>query len=111
VWRTAMNQKRPYLDLQDAVRAVFHVIKKDLFDGHVYNVVTTNCTVADIVNSLKGHIPATKIQYVESPIMNQLTYTVDNAKFKGTGYVFTGSLAKGVLSTISLFKALRTGRA
>jgi UDP-glucose 4-epimerase len=108
VWRTAMNQKRPYLDLQDAVKTIFHIIKKDLFNGQVYNVVTTNCTVADIVNSLKGHIPTTKIQYVESPIMNQLTYTVNNEKFRETGYVFTGSLTKAVCSTLGLFKSLRT---
>src|ERR1019366_5534152 len=45
VWRTAYNQKRPYLDLSDAVRTIAFIIKKDLFDGRVYNVLTLNATV------------------------------------------------------------------
>ena len=47
VWRTAMDQARPYLDLEDAVRAMLFVMRHDLFDARVYNVVTENATVRE----------------------------------------------------------------
>ena len=53
VWRTAMNQKRPYLELGDAVRALGFILEKDLFDGQVYNVLTDNCTVGQIVDVIR----------------------------------------------------------
>jgi UDP-glucose 4-epimerase len=52
VWRTAMDQKRPYLELGDAVRALLFILERDLFDGQVYNVLTDNCTVGQIVEYL-----------------------------------------------------------
>ena len=35
-WRTAYDQKRPYLALSDAVRAIPHIIEHDIFDGRIY---------------------------------------------------------------------------
>src|ERR1051326_3189857 len=49
VWRTALHQRRPYLDLVDAVRALEFVVRKEVFDRRIYNVVTANATVNDIV--------------------------------------------------------------
>ena len=57
VWRTAYEQKRPYLDLADAVRALAFIIERDLFDGRIYNVLTLNATVRDIVEAIKGFVP------------------------------------------------------
>ncbi len=102
VWRTAMNQKRPYLDLGDAVRAFNHIMDKDIFDKEIYNIVTTNCTVADIVRQIRRILPQTKVKYVTSPIMNQLTYRVANLKFLRTGFKFRGNLRKSIDETIKL---------
>ncbi len=49
VWRTAMDQFRPYLDLTDGVRAIKFVIGEGLFDNRIYNVLTDNATVRQIV--------------------------------------------------------------
>ena len=40
VYRTAYDQKRPYLDLNDAARAIAFVLEQDLFDCRIYNVLT-----------------------------------------------------------------------
>lgn len=104
VWRTAFNQTRPYLDIVDAVEAFKFVIKKDLFDCKVYNVLTTNSTVSNIVGIIKTHIPDLTIQYVDTEIMNQLSYHVSNRHFKDQGFKFTGSLEKGIRETIQLLK-------
>lgn len=102
VWRTAMNQRRPYLDLGDAIRAFLHIIDRKLFSKEIYNIVTVNLTVAEIIEIIKKKIPDLKVEYVDCAIMNQLTYTVTNGKFKETGFKFKGQMAKGVEDTIKI---------
>jgi nucleoside-diphosphate-sugar epimerase len=106
VWRTAMNQKRAYLDLNDSVKAILHIINKNIFDNQIYNIVTTNSTVAEIISIIKDFIPNTKVGYVDSQIMNQLTYTVLNNKFKSTGFKFSGNLKKGIFDTIKILEGV-----
>ena len=109
VWRTALDQKRPYLDLDDAIEALKLIINRDLFDGGLYNVVTANSTVGNIVDAISEHIPDASIKYVDSPIMNQLSYNVKSDRFKDLGYTFTGSLERGIRDTITLLNGAQTG--
>ena len=69
IWKTAYDQKRPYLDLVDAIRAVVFAIKHELFDGRVYNVLTLNATVRDIVDCIREFVPDVQLAFVNSPIM------------------------------------------
>ena len=111
VWRTAMDQKRPYLDLQDAVRAMKFVVEKRLFDNQIYNVLTDNFTVRDIVDAIREQVADVEIKLVDSRIMNQLSYTVDRAKFEARGFRFEGDFRRGVRQSIEQLKALtRSGR-
>jgi UDP-glucose 4-epimerase len=80
VWRTAYDQKRPYLDLDDACNAIEQLIRKDLFDGEVYNVLTLNATVRQIVETIREFVPHLEIRFVDSPVMNQLSYEVSREK-------------------------------
>ena len=57
VWRTALHQRRPYLHVGDAVRAMHLILTWSRFDNELYNVVTSNATVNDIVEIIKGQIP------------------------------------------------------
>ena len=67
IWNSAYEQKRPYLDLVDAVRAIAFVIKQDLFDGRVYNVLTLNATVRDIVECIREFVPHVQIVVRQQP--------------------------------------------
>jgi len=96
VWKTAYDQKRPYCDLIDCISAINHVINSNLFDNQIYNIVTINVTVKDIVDAFKKYIPSVKISYVNSPIMNKLSYGASNAKSIKKGFVYKGSLDKSV---------------
>jgi nucleoside-diphosphate-sugar epimerase len=109
VWSTAFNQVRPYLYISDAVEAVKFVIKEDLFDCKLYNVLTANSTVSNIVEIIKTHLPDLTIQYVDTEIMNQLSYNVSNNRFKSHGFKFNGSLEKGISETIQLLKSANCG--
>ena len=100
VWRTAMDQKRPYLELNDGCRALQFIIDKDMFDGQVYNVLTANTTVAEIVAEIKKYIPDLRVELVNTKIMNQLSYTVACEKFKAKGFVFKGDIGSGIKDTL-----------
>ena len=74
VWRTAYGKKRPYLDLFDASRALSFIIRNDLFDGRIYNVLTLNATVRQIVDTIREFVPGLEVAFVDNQIMNQLSY-------------------------------------
>jgi UDP-glucose 4-epimerase len=107
VWRTALHQMRPYLDLSDAIRAIDFIIKTDRFDNQVHNVLTANATVGEIVKTIQTHVPDTRIEYVDARVMNQLSYEVSCEKFKALGFEFKGSVAQGVQETIDLIQGVR----
>lgn len=110
VWRTALDQKRPYLDLHDAVRALKFVIEQRLFDNQIYNVLTDNFTVRDIVEAIREHVPDLEMKLVDSRIMNQLSYEVDRAKFDSRGFWFEGNFKRGIGDSIEQLKALTDNR-
>jgi len=104
VWRTALNQKRPYLDLSDAVAALKFILHRELFDRRIYNVLTANSTVKNIVDAISVHVPNVTIEYVDSKIMNQLSYTVKGDRFAELGFEIHGSLEEGIKDTIQLLR-------
>lgn len=110
VWRTAYEQMRPYLELGDACRAIEHIIRKDLFDGRVYNVLTFNATVKQIVESIRKHVPDLSIRFVDNRIMNQLSYEVSNSRFGATGFSPSGNLEHAIEKELELFAAIVKSR-
>jgi len=104
VWTTAYDQKRPYLDLLDASRAIAFIIKNNIFDGQIYNVLTSNATVRQVVDTIKEFVPNLEIEFVDNRIMNQLSYEVLCERFKSKGFVFSGNMRRGIKETIDLLK-------
>ena len=108
VWKTAYDQKRPYLDLTDAVRSMAFFIETNQFDGRVYNVVTLNATVRKVVDTIQTFIPNLKIEFVDNQIMNQLSYEVLSTRLDEKEFIFQGDLKQGIKETISLLQQART---
>ena len=108
VWRTAYDQKRPYLDLLDASRAIELIIKNNIFDGRVYNVLTNNSTVREVVDVIREFVPDIEVGFVDSKIMNQLSYEVLDNRFKSQGFISVGSLRRGIGETVSLLSNSNT---
>lgn len=111
VWRTAYDQKRPYLDLEDAMRAFELVLRRRLFDGRLYNVLTANLTVRQIVDTIRLHVPDPKIDFVDSRIMNQLSYEVLDLRFRAQGFTPAGDIKRGVSDTMKLLEGSTAARA
>lgn len=102
VWSTAYDQKRPYLDLGDACKAIAHIIRSELFDGRIYNVLTLNATVREIVNDIRTLVSVLEINFVDSKIMNQLSYEVSDARFRATGFIPKGALIETLTQELKL---------
>lgn len=111
VWRTAINQYRPYLALSDAIRAIQHVITNEIYDGQIYNVLTSNLSLQKIISTIEeiGGRPA-RIEYVDSPIMNQFSYEVSKVKFEETGFDYQGSLYDDISNTLKILDGIKNVR-
>ena len=104
VWRTALHQKRPYLSLDDAIDALFFILDRRCFDSRVYNVVTENLTVNDVITWIRPHIAEVRTNYVDAEIMNQLSYEASTQRFRDRGFVFSGSIEQNIAETVSLLR-------
>jgi UDP-glucose 4-epimerase len=107
VWKTAMDQKRPYLGVIDAVRAIKLIIENNCFDGEIYNVVSNNKTVRDIIDSICEIIPKIEVELVETEIMNQLSYEVLADKIGHIGFEHNDSIDVGIRETIKLLSGYK----
>jgi nucleoside-diphosphate-sugar epimerase len=110
VWRTALHQRRPYLDLSDGIRAVEFILKRGL-DGRLYNVLTVNASVAEIVAMVREVVPDITVREVDSPLMNQLSYSVDDSRFRALGFEVRGDLRGAIAQTIGQLLAARSAGA
>lgn len=102
VWKYSYWQNRPYLDLSDAIRVFEFFIFNNLFNCQIYNVVTFNKSVKDIINLIKLYKKNVKINFVKNKIMNQLSYSASTKKIIKTGFVFKGNLKKSIKKTIKI---------
>ena len=108
VWRTALDQKRPYLELGDAVRSLRFILEGNLFDNRIYNLLTDNLTVGQIVEVIRKHVPDLNVELVDSRIMNQLSYTVACERFRALGFEFTGDLETEIKKSVDLLRNARS---
>jgi UDP-glucose 4-epimerase len=107
VWRTALHQSRPYLDIEDSISAIIFILERSLYNNEVYNLLTCNKSVDDILQIIARFVPDIRIKFVDTEIMNQLSYHVSNQRFRNLGFEFKGNLEKGIEQTINLLKGVR----
>jgi len=107
VWKENFNQVRPYLGLSDAIKCIKHFINAEsLYYKTKYNVLTGNYKLSDIVNLIKIHIPDLTINMVDTPLLNQYSYNVDDSKIKSTGFNCNDNLSYEIGYTLNLLKNL-----
>ncbi len=104
VWTSALHQFRPYLSLRDAFKTIKFIIDNKKFDREVYNVLTENLTVNHIIKMIKKYKKNIKINFVRSKIINQLSYKINNKKFKKSFFKSNEDLEIDIKNTINLFK-------
>tara|TARA_B100001996_G_C18618623_1_gene576759 strand:- start:193 stop:1107 length:915 start_codon:yes stop_codon:yes gene_type:complete len=103
VYKTAYNQYRPYLSIRDAFKVFKFCIEKNIFINETFNALTGNFTVKQILNKIRKNKKKINIQFVNSPIMNQLSYLVDSSKIKKLGLNLNSNIETDIKKTLDLF--------
>jgi UDP-glucose 4-epimerase len=103
IWRSALNQKRPYLGLVDFVHAIHFVISNKLYNNETYNLVTNNYTISEILEIFES-IMDRKVDYVieDNQRMNNLDLQVSNQKFAKLGFTHRASIQNDITETLEL---------
>ena len=104
VYKTALHQYRPYLSVRDAFKAFKFCIEKDFFKNDIYNALSGNFTVNQILKKIKKFKKKIKIKFVYSEIMNQLSYHVDKNKLNKEGLNLKNKISDDIKDTINLLK-------
>ncbi len=103
IYKTAFNQYRPYLSLKDAFKVFKFCIEKEFFKNEIFNVLSGNYTVQQIINMIKKYKKNIRIKFVSNKIMNQLSYKVDDFKLRKEGIALKSSISKDIQETLGLF--------
>ncbi len=102
VYKTAINQYRPYLSLRDAFKTIKFSIEKDFFRNDIYNILSGNYTVHQIIQKIKKRKKNLKFKLVNSEIMNQLSYHVSCKKINSEGLFLNNMIDKDINDTLKL---------
>ena len=82
IWGKALDLYRPYLSLKDAIKTMLFLINKNKFNNEIYNVVTKNYNVREILNLIKKNKYKLNIKLIKSPILNKYSFKVSRKKLK-----------------------------
>jgi len=102
VYKTALNQYRPYLSLSDAFKVFKFCIEKDFFENDIFNALSGNFTVKQILKKIQKYKKNIKIKLVKAEIMNQLSYHVSSKKIENNGLYLNGKIEKDIRETLKL---------
>ena len=116
VWKQNYHQKRPYLGLADALRAMEYVARKfSLADqpadivNQVYNVASGNHTVAEVIEFIKKYRDI-EINLIDTPLLNQYSYEVSCDKIANLGYVPICHIEDGIRQTVQQLSRIKRSR-
>ena len=107
VYKTALHQYRPYLSIRDSFEVFKFCLDKNFFKNDIFNILTGNFTVNQILKKIKKIKKKLNIKYVNSPIMNQLSYHVDDRKIKKYGLKLKSKIDTDIKDTLTLLKYLK----
>ena len=108
IWKGAMYQTRPYLALSDAFKAISFFINKKIFNNEIYNILTGNFTVREILNIIKKYKKNIKIKLIQSKILNQVSYQISDKKIKSLGLLFSKkTLEHSIKETFVKFNTIK----
>ncbi len=102
IWKDNYEKYRPYLALEDMIVAMLMVINGELPYGNIYNVLTGNYKLVDIVKTMSIFVPDLKISMVDTPLINQYNYVVNGDKIRKYGYCNNSDISVCIRETLKL---------
>jgi len=102
--KAGYDKKHAYLALTDAVNAIGLILKRDLFDNRIYNVLTTNASVHELVDTIKKYCPNMQVKLTGPNTPDPLFYDISYQRIAHLGFEPIGHLEQGIAETIHLIK-------
>jgi UDP-glucose 4-epimerase len=104
IWDSALQHKRPYLDLRDSINAILFSMDNKKTNGELFNIVNINASIQEIVDNIKEFVPDLKVTITKSPLLNQMSYVVDDSKIRNLGFEYIGNLRESIKNTVKLLR-------
>ena len=104
VWGKALNTYRPYLSLTDAKKVFQYIILKNYFPNDIFNILSENKTVSEILTLIKKNRFKVKIKFVNSRILNQDSYKICKKKIENLGIKLNSKISKDIKKTLLMLK-------
>lgn len=95
VYEGAAGQQRPYLHVNDAVKALL-AAATDLQAGETYNVVGENARLSHVVSLIDEIFEDVTVKYVEHERLNQVSYQVNGQKIREAGFAPERGIRDGI---------------
>ena len=77
-------------------------IEKDFFQNDIFNILSGNFTVNQILNFIRKYQKKINVKLVNSEIMNQLSYHVSKEKIQNEGLYLNYNIENDIKNTIKL---------
>ena len=100
IWKKFYKKKRPYLDLDDCVRSIIFTIFNKKIINETLDVVTINLKVVEIIREIEK-LKKIKKTFVNTKILNQLSYEVHSDRLLSLNFKFNGNLFSSISKTIN----------
>jgi UDP-glucose 4-epimerase len=112
VYRTAEHENRPYLSIEDCVRALeMALTSPGTLAGQVWNVVSFNATLGQILDAIFQIYPNASRLYTDAELVNQISFTVSGEKFYSAGFAPKGHLRESLLGVKAQLERLEAQHA
>jgi len=109
IWKSMMNKPKPYLSLKDAFNVIKYTVEKDFFKNDVYNVLSQNLTLKQIISFFKLHKKNIRIKLTNATLINQYAYKISNLKFTNEAFMLKSKIKYDIKNTLKLLKGINDG--
>lgn len=97
IWSGSLQTVRPYLSLDDFIRAILFIISKNMFEGQVYNLVTNSYSTSQIIQFIeKCGGKTAQLEYIDVGEHEFKSIYTSTEKIKHEGFQFFGSIEKDI---------------
>ena len=106
IWGKAISLYRPYLSLKDALKMIKYIIVNKYFPNEIYNILSENKTVKQILEVIKKNKVKIKLKNINSKISNHFSFMTSTKKIEKLGIKLNSKIAKDINNTIKNLKNL-----
>lgn len=90
------EQIRPFVHIQDAAGMIRFCLEHPELEEIVYNGVSLNASVRDIVDALQVLVPEVDVRYTEQDFLNRMSFHVSGERLQSAGFHVEFDLQKGL---------------